>query len=133
MKKKIIIIISIFVFIVLLILGVLYFNYDLEVTSIKKLNFNTETNELTIEIAKKNNIFNKEFSCTLFNDDNKITENGKDNTCILTFTIGNDYTLILEDRYKKSINYNLLDYLDNTIEFKFTYETIYMAVDEIKK
>lgn len=133
MKKKIIVLIIIFVFIVLLILGILYFNYSLEVTSIKVINFNNETNELTIEIAKKDNIFNKDFSCILFNNDNKITGKSKDNTCILTFTIGNVYNLILEDKYKKSIHYNLLDYLDNTLEFKFTYDTIYMVVDEVKK
>ena len=59
MKKKIIALIIIFVFIVLLILGILYFNYTLEVTSIKVINFNNETNELTIEIAKKDKVANK--------------------------------------------------------------------------
>ena len=59
MKKKIIVLIIIFVFIVLLILGILYFNYTLEVTSIKVINFNNETNELTIEIAKKDKVANK--------------------------------------------------------------------------
>ena len=73
MKKIIIIGISV-LFIILLTIGILYFNYNLEVIQVKQLNFNTETNELTIEVTKKNNIFNKDFSCLLFNNDINIVE-----------------------------------------------------------
>ena len=132
MRKIIIIGISV-LFIILLTIGILYFNYNLEVIQVKQLNFNTETNELTIEVTKKNNIFNKDFSCVLFNNDNNIVEKGNKNKCILTFKIGDNYTLLLEDKYKKSSNYNLLDYLNNTLEFNFTHETMYLVVGETKK
>lgn len=120
-------------FITLLIFSILYFHYKLEVIHVKQLDFNKETNELTIEIVKKENNFNKEFSCTIFSDDVKITESGKDNTCILKFTVGDNYTLLLEDKYKKSIHYDILSYLNNILEFKFTHDTIYLTIGETKK
>ncbi len=49
MKK----IITITILIITIIFIILYFNYDLEIESIRQLNFNNETNELTIEIIKK--------------------------------------------------------------------------------
>lgn len=120
------------VLIVVLTLSILYFNYDLEIESIKKLNFNTENNELTVEVIKKNNIFNKKFKCTLYNETNNISVDGTDK-CIITFKIGENYNLILEDNYKKSKIYNITDYIDNNLEFKFKYETIYLSLNETKK
>lgn len=120
--KKIIIIISLIITIIFLLL---YFNYNLEVDSINKLNFNTETNELTIEIVKKNNLFNKKYKCILYNEISNISVDGNDK-CILTFKIGENYNLILKDKLKQSKIYNITDYLDNNLEFKFKYETIYL-------
>lgn len=132
--KKLVVIVSISILIIVLsILGFLYFNYDLEVASIKQVDFNTETNEVTIEVIKKDNIFDKDFTCTIFNDNVKIKEQGKYNKCTLKFEIGSNYSLILEDKYKKSVNYNILDYLDNILNFNFKNETIYMVVGESKK
>lgn len=132
--KKLVVIASISILIIgLSILGFLYFNYDLEVTSIKQLDFNMETNEVMIEVIKKDNIFDKDFTCTIFNDNVKIKEQGKDNKCTLKFEIGSNYSLILEDKYKKSVNYNILDYFDNILNFNFKNETIYMVVGESKK
>lgn len=95
--KKIICFISVFIFLIILsIFGFLYFNYDLEIVSIKQLNFNINTNEITIEVIKKKNIFDKNYSCVIFNDSEKIIENGVNNKCILKFKIGADYNLILK-------------------------------------
>lgn len=131
--KKIICFISVFIFLIILsIFGFLYFNYDLEIVSIKQLNFNTNTNEITIEVIKKN-IFDKNYSCVIFNDSEKIIENGVNNKCILKFKIGADYNLILKDKYKESINYNILEYLNNILDFNFKNDTMYLTTGESKK
>ena len=118
MKK----IITITILIITIIFIILYFNYDLEIESIRQLNFNNETNELTIEIIKKNNIFNKKYKCILYNETNNISVDGNDK-CIITFKVGENYNLILKDKLKESKNYKITDYLDNNLEFKFKYET----------
>lgn len=128
MKK----IITITILIITIIFIILYFNYDLEIESIKQLNFNTETNELTLEIVKKNNIFNKKYKCILYNETNNISIDGN-NKCIITFKVGENYNLILKDNLKESKIYNITDYIENNLEFKFKYETMYMSLNETKK
>lgn len=120
-------------FIILLVCGIFYFHYDLEVLSIQPLVFDLETNELAIKVTKKNQLFHQKFSCILQSDDMEMIAQGKDNTCILRFSIGNDYTLILKDQKFTSMEYHLLDYLDNILDFNFTFDTIYLAVGESKK
>lgn len=138
MYKKIAIFISPFIFfiilfILLIIYNILLFNYKLEIDSIKKLNFDTNTNELTIEITKKENIYNDDFLCTIFNNNIKITEKSKDNKCTLKFVIGSNYYIILENEYNKSNRYNILDFFDNVLEIDSNYENIYLAVGEAKE
>lgn len=134
MGKKIIIGISVVVlFIALLIGSIFYFHYDLQVVSIQPLVYDLETNQFTIRITKKDNLFHKDFSCTLYDENNSITEKGKNNICVVSFPIGSHYTLLLEDQYQKSISYDLSDYLENILDFNFTYDTIYMFVGETKK
>ena len=134
MGKKIIIYISIVtLFIISLICGIFYFHYDLKVISIRPIVFDLQTNQLTIMVEKKNNLFHQKFSCTVFDDNASITERGKNNTCIISFPIGSQYTLILEDQYQKSVLYDLGDYLENILDFDFTYDTIYLTVGETKQ
>lgn len=131
MVRKIIIIITLILF--TSIFSILYFNYKLEIKEVKIIDFNNESNELTIEIVKKNNIFNKPFYCTVFNNNIKLKEKNKKNSCTLKLKIGNDYSIILEDEFKKSKTYNILDFLDNVLEFEFIYDTIFLAPGESKK
>lgn len=132
--KKLVVILNISILIIVLsILEFLYFNYDLELISIKQLGYNMESNEIMIEVIKKENIFDKDFTCTIYNDNVKIKEQGKNNKCTLKFEIGYNYSLVLEDKYKKSVKYDILEYLNNILNFDFTYDTIYMVVGETKK
>lgn len=51
----------------------------------------------------------------------------------MKFKIGADYNLILKDKYKESINYNILEYLNNILDFNFKNDTMYLTTGESKK
>lgn len=86
MGKKIIIGIGVFVlFIILLIGSIFYFHYDLQVVSVQPLVYDLETNQFTIRITKKDNLFHKNFSCSLYDENNSIIEKGKKIYVLLVF------------------------------------------------
>ena len=134
MRKKIVIYTSIVsLFLISLMCVYLYFHYELKVMTIQPLVYDVETNQLTIMVTKKTHFFHKNFTCTLYDDNTSMIGTGKNNTCTISFPIGSHYTLLLEDPYQKSISYDLLDYLDNMLEFDFTFDTIYLTVGETKQ
>ncbi len=104
---------------------------NISVKSINLLDYDAESEKITIEINKKLSVFYKfDFKCYAISDNITISGEGKGQKCILDLPISNNYEIYFENRYSKSDKYNLIDHIDNKLEFEFDKDEIYLALGD---
>lgn len=114
----------------------LVYNYNVvpKVKSISLLDYNANTNTLKIEIKKqKGFIYDFAFDCLIQSDNHLLKEIGKNNSCVIEIPIDKDYKIHLENIYKRSEDFSLLDYIDNKLDFHFGFTKTYLAVGQTKE
>ena len=111
---------------------VLYFyDYKLELFTIELNDYSLDNDYFEVVLTKKNNIlFNHSFSCQANDGENTITEKSTNNKCILKIPINSNYQVSLFNKYNKTNEYDLENYLENEVEFKFNAEEIYLVIGE---
>ena len=136
MKKKLW---RVFILVFILLLNIVvfcYLSYINRVLNIEKIDlqiYNAEEKNYIVQITKQKDFFDffqDDISCIAFLGDEKITAPLHDNQCLLTLPVNKNYQVILQSSDKESSSYNLLDYLNNILDFEFTYPKIYLIVGE---
>ena len=127
----------IFIFILLLNAGVFcylsYMNRSLNIEKIALQAYNAEEESYTIQITKQKDFFDflqEDISCVAVFGQEQITDSLHDGQCTLTLPVNKNYQISLKSPSKESSSYNLLDYLNNILDFEFTYPKIYFIVGE---
>ena len=127
----------IFIFILLLNAGVFcylsYMNRSLNIEKIALQAYNAEEESYTIQITKQKDFFDflqEDISCVAVFGQEQITDSLHDGQCTLTLPVNKNYQIFLKSSDKESSSYNLLDYLNNILDFEFTYPKIYLIVNE---
>ena len=127
----------IFIFILLLNAGVFcylsYMNRSLNIEKIALQAYNAEEESYTIQITKQKDFFDflqEDISCVAVFGQEQVTSALHDGQCLLTLPTNKNYQISLKSPSKESSSYNLLDYLNNILDFEFTYPKIYLIVDE---
>ena len=127
----------IFIFILLLNAGVFcylsYMNRSLNIEKIALQAYNALEESYTIQITKQKDFFDflqEDISCVAVFGQEQITDSLHDGQCTLTLPVNKNYQISLKSPSKESSSYNLLDYLNNILDFEFTYPKIYLIVDE---
>ena len=127
----------IFIFILLLNAGVFcylsYMNRSLNIEKIALQAYNAEEENYTIQITKQKDFFDflqEDISCVAVFGQEQVTSALHDGQCLLTLPTNKNYQISLKSPSKESSSYNLLDYLNNILDFEFTYPKIYLIVDE---
>ena len=127
----------IFIFILLLNAGVFcylsYMNRSLNIEKIALQTYNAEEESYTIQITKQKDFFDflqEDISCVAVFGQEQVTSALHDGQCLLTLPTNKNYQISLKSPSKESSSYNLLDYLNNILDFEFTYPKIYLIVDE---
>lgn len=104
---------------------------NINVKSINLISYNEENNTIKVEVAKKLSVFYKfDFECNAYANGITITSKNKGQKCTLDLPIESDYKIYLENKFGKSDDYNLIDNIDNKLEFKFKKKDVYLAVGE---
>ena len=128
----------IYVFLTLLIMFTLYsvgkiivtYN-NIELLDVKLINYDKESNTISIKISKKNNVLNEEFICVADDGTNKIEVQGTNNECVMDLVQRNNYSIYLTNKHNiKSKEYKLSNMVNNVLSFKFASEKLYLIVDE---
>lgn len=131
MKKIVIIISIVLVFFIVLVGSIYFFDFNLEIVSIEKVNYDIEKETITVEIEKKKGIlFSHNFKCQMSDGENIIVEEGNKNKCKISVPIQSNYKITLSNKYKKTKEYILTDYIESKLDFKFNNEVVYIAVGE---
>ena len=127
----------IFIFILLLNAGVFcflsYMNRSLSIEKIALQAYNALEESYTIQITKQKDFFDflqEDISCVAVFGQEQVTSALHDGQCLLTLPTNKNYQISLKSPSKESSSYNLLDYLNNILDFEFTYPKIYLIVDE---
>ena len=127
----------IFIFILLLNAGVFcylsYMNRSLNIEKIALQAYNALEESYTIQITKQKDFFDflqEDISCVAVFGQEQITDSLHDGQCTLTLPVNKNYQISLKSPSKESSSYNLLDYLNNILDFEFTYPKIYLIVNE---
>lgn len=127
----------IFIFILLLNAGVFcylsYMNRSLNIEKIALQAYNALEESYTIQITKQKDFFDflqEDISCVAVFGQEQITDSLHDGQCTLTLPVNKNYQISLKSPSKESSSYNLLDYLNNILDFEFTYPKIYFIVGE---
>ena len=127
----------IFIFILLLNAGVFcylsYMNRSLNIEKIALQAYNAEEESYTIQITKQKDFFDflqEDISCVAVFGQEQVTSALHDGQCLLTLPTNKNYQISLKSPSKESSSYNLLGYLNNILDFEFTYPKIYLIVDE---
>lgn len=127
----------IFIFILLLNAGVFcylsYMNRSLNIEKIALQAYNAEEENYTIQITKQKDFFDflqEDISCVAVFGQEQVTSALHDGQCLLALPTNKNYQISLKSPSKESSSYNLLDYLNNILDFEFTYPKIYLIVDE---
>lgn len=133
MKKRYIVLICVIVTFLIGIGVILILDRKVNIKTVKLLKYDDNKNEITIEIEKDKNILPFSYECILKSSDEVISVKTNNNICKVSLSIPNDYKIILKGIYNESIEYNLLDYIDNRLYFDFLEDTIYLAIGESKQ
>ena len=131
--KRICLVIGIILLNVAVLFTVAYLNQPLEIENISFVSFDAEAQTYTISVTKKPNFFDfekEEFTCLATMENEQISSLSNNQECILTLPIETNYQISLESNGKTSSQYHLLDYINNTLEFSFDYDTMYLYVGE---
>ena len=108
-------------------------NRSLNIEKIALQAYNAEEESYTIQITKQKDFFDflqEDISCVAVFGQEQITDSLHDGQCTLTLPVNKNYQISLKSPSKESSSYNLLDYLNNILDFEFTYPKIYLIVDE---
>lgn len=104
---------------------------NIDLKSINLLDYNKESETIKIEVTKKLSVFYKfNFTCNAYNNGTTISERGRGQKCILEIPSDGDYKIYLENKYGNSKSYNLIEHIDNKLEFNFEKEEAYLAVGD---
>lgn len=107
---------------------------NINIKSINLLDYNKEKETIKIEITKKLSVYYKfAFTCNAFDNDTVISNKNNGLKCILELPTKSNYKINLENKYGKSETYNLIDHIDNKLEFKFNKKEAYLAIGESMK
>lgn len=102
---------------------------NISVKSINLLSYDAAGEKITVEVNKKLSVFYKfDFDCYAVSSGKTFSSQGKGQKCFLELPINNDYEIYLENRYSKSTYYNLIDHINNKLEFKFDKDEVYLAL-----
>ena len=108
-------------------------NRSLNIEKIALQAYNAEEENYTIQITKQKDFFDflqEDISCVAVFGQEQVTSALHDGQCLLTLPTNKNYQISLKSPSKESSSYNLLDYLNNILDFEFTYPKIYLIVDE---
>lgn len=109
----------------------LKYNMYPEVKSVKVLKYDEKKDVIILEVEKDHDyILYYDFSCNVKNKGNEYNQVGKNNKCIFELPLNQDYTVSIKNKYGGSKELNVLEYIDNKLDFKFDKELVYLAVDE---
>lgn len=133
MKKRYIVLVSVIVTFFIGICVILILDKNVKIKTVELLKYDSDKHEITIEIEKDKNILPFSYECILKSSDEVISVKTNNNICKVSLSIPNDYKIILKGIYNESIEYNLLDYIDNRLDFSFTEDIIYLTIGEGKK
>lgn len=115
------------------ILTLLKYNMFPDIKSIKILNYDKEKEVIILEVEKDHDyILNYEFSCNVKDKTKVYNQVGKENKCKFELPLNQDYSVSIENKFGSSRDLNVLDYIDNKLEFRFDNEYIYLAIGERK-
>lgn len=107
---------------------------NFEITNIELIEFLESEQLIKIKITKDESLYHKDFVCIAKDNNTKevISVKGTNNSCTLKLPINKDYSLLLKDENLETKEYNILDYIDNKLNFSFKEDTIYMLVGDQK-
>lgn len=108
-------------------------NRSLNIEKIALQAYNALEESYTIQITKQKDFFDflqEDISCVAVFGQEQITDSLHDGQCTLTLPVNKNYQISLKSPSKESSSYNLLDYLNNILDFEFTYPKIYFIVGE---
>ncbi len=130
--KKIVISILVLLISIIVVFSVIYFaDFNLKIESIRKVDYDFEKGIITVEIeTKKGILFSHDFKCEASNVESSIIENGSKNKCKISIPVEDNYKIVLSNKYHKTKELLLNDYIENKLDFKFKNEFIYLAVGE---
>ena len=130
--KKIVISILVLLISIIVVFSVIYFtDFNLKIESIRKVDYDSEKGIITVEIeTKKGILFSHNFKCEASNVESSIIENGSKNKCKISIPVEDNYKIVLSNKYHKTKELLLNDYIENKLDFKFKNEFIYLAVGE---
>lgn len=136
MIKKVILYVFIIILIVITILGVnFYFGIYLEIELIdsKLISYDEDNYLVNIEMKRKINKFNTDFTCHANGLKKSYEVRGENNKCYLSLEINDSYELYLTNsKGNKSNTFNLNDVVDGILSFKFEQDKIYLISGEEK-
>lgn len=108
-------------------------NRSLNIEKIALQAYNALEESYTIQITKQKDFFDflqEDISCVAVFGQEQITDSLHDGQCTITLPVNKNYQISLKSPSKESSSYNLLDYLNNILDFEFTYPKIYFIVGE---
>lgn len=104
---------------------------NISVKSINLVDYNKESEKIKIEVTKKLSVFYKfDFTCNAYNNGVTFSSNNKGLKCYLELPVNGNYKIYLENKYGSSESYNLVEHIDNKLEFKFSKKDAYLAVGD---
>lgn len=131
-KKYIFLIILVVINIAVLSVGVIYYlDQQLTLSSIKLVSFDDSKNTIIVNInTKKGILFDNKINCKGISSDNDIYGKSSNNNCVLEIPVGDEYSISVYNNNNAIENIDILDYLDNRLDFTFDKEKIYLLVGE---
>lgn len=104
---------------------------NISLKGINLLEYNKDNDTIKIEIAKKMSVFYKfNFTCNAYNNGDNYANSNLGNKCVLELPASGNYKIFLSNKYGRSETYNLIDHINNKLEFNFDKKEAYLAVGE---
>ncbi len=104
---------------------------NISVKGINLVDYNKESEKIKIEITKKLSVFYKfDFTCNAYDNVNTFSNASEGLKCYLELPVNGNYKIYLENKYGISESYNLVEHIDNKLEFKFDKKEAYLAVGD---
>ena len=101
---------------------------NIELINIELINYNKDSNIISIKVSKKNNILNDKFSCIVDDGQKEIEVIGKNNECLIDLVRNSNYNIyLINEQGIKSDVYALSNMVNNILSFNFASDMIYLA------
>lgn len=133
MKKFYYVVVLLIVFnAVLLSLGAVYvIDNRIELKSIKLVSYDDINNSIKVKINTNHGIFfNNVINCKGIKGTNVVHGKGSINECLLDIPVGDSYSVTIFNDINTIDNIDVLDYLNNRLDFKFNKDKIYLLKDD---